>query len=164
MGQMLATAAMARYNYVTFSPLYDFFKRGGVSECTVIFSDTEITSPILSRVEAVIVFEPSQLKAYEEKVRPGGFVIVESVGLKDKVERGDIKVYEVPGIDMASQLGSMQVANLILLGAYIRATGALPADVMESELMRRLAIKEDMLATNKKAFGEGIRLAGEMAG
>ncbi|MFC1944040.1 2-oxoacid:acceptor oxidoreductase family protein [Chloroflexota bacterium] len=162
-GQILAQAAMGVYEQVTFSPLYDFFKRGGVTECTVIMANEEITSPILSMVGTVVVMEPPQLKLYEGKVRPGGVLILEKAGLSEKVERDDIKVVEIPAVETASRLRKTQVANIVVLGAYVGVTGVLPPDVVKSELSRRFEVKAEMMAINEKAFDEGIKLALSLA-
>ena len=55
---------------------------------------------------------------------------------------------------MATDLGDTRATNLILLGAYIRATKALSPQYIEAELERRLLGRgeEALLSLNKKAF------------
>lgn len=47
-GTMLAEAATTRYKNVTWFPSYAISKRGGLCECTVVFSNDEVASPLLS--------------------------------------------------------------------------------------------------------------------
>jgi len=80
-GLLLAQAGMARYRNVLWFPSYQAAMRGGPSECTVILSDEDIASPILTQAQALVVMDSSQLRAFEGRVKPGGILITESAGL-----------------------------------------------------------------------------------
>lgn len=158
-GTLLAEAALTKFKNVTWFPSYAISKRGGLCECTVVFSDDEVASPLLSQADGVIVAEAAQFSDFEGRVRPGGTMIVESAGLKAKPEREDIKVVRVPAIETAVSItGSSQGANLVLLGAFIEATKIIPSELIEQQLEKSFAGKEEMLRTNKKAFEEGRNL------
>src|SRR4030042_1491242 len=87
-------------------------------------------------------------------------LIVESTGgLPQKVERKDITVIEIPGVEKAVAAGDIRSANLVMLGAYIGATGAVSQKLIEKELEKRFGSSKKGLEVNKKAFREGIQLA-----
>ena len=158
-GTLLAEAALNKFKNVTWFPSYAISKRGGLTECTVVFSDDEVASPLLSQADGVIVAEAAQFNDFEDRVRPGGTMIVESAGLKAKPEREDIKVVPVPAIKTAVGItGSSQGSNLVLLGAFIEATKIIPTELIEQQLEKSFAGKEEALRTNKKAFEEGRNL------
>lgn len=158
-GTLLAEAALTKFKNVTWFPSYAISKRGGFCECTVVFSDDEVASPLLSQADGVIVADAAQFKDYESRVRPGGTIIVESAGLKAKPERKDIKVVSVPAIKTAISItGNSQVANLVLLGAFVKATGIISPELIEQQLEKSFASKARALETNKKAFDEGRKL------
>ena len=48
-GQVLLEAAFQRYEHVSYVSSYGFARRGGLCECTVVFSDEKIASPLLDR-------------------------------------------------------------------------------------------------------------------
>jgi Pyruvate/2-oxoacid:ferredoxin oxidoreductase gamma subunit len=64
---------------------------------------------------------------------------------------------QVPATQQAADLGSSQAANLILLGVYLRKTGALGIDAIEAELTRTMIRenKEASLSTNRTALKWG---------
>ena len=157
-GQILAQAAMSRYKRILWYPNYTTARRGAPADATVIFSDEEITSPLVSQAQALVVVESSRLKPFEPRVQPGGWIFIESFGLKEKVERKDVNVAEVPGVEMAARLGDTQVGNFILLGAYVGTTKVISPEVIKGEIERRFSSSERMLLLNSKAFEEGLRL------
>ena len=158
-GTLLAEAALTKFKNVTWFPSYAISKRGGLCECTVVFSDDEIASPLLSQADGIIVAEAAQFSDFEGRVRPGGTMIVESAGLKAKPRRKDIKIAAVPAIKTAIGLtGGSQVANLVLLGAFIEAAKIIAPELIEQQLEKSFAGKKNVLEINKKAFQEGRNL------
>ena len=159
-GQLLARAGLAQYKYASWIPTYGPMMRGGASECTVILSDEEIASPIISKAGAVIVMGANYVKAFEGRVRPGGVIIFDATGLKEGVERGDITPIGIPSTEIAVSMGDARVSNMILMGVYVEATKVLPPELVEGEIERWMAGK-GALALNKEAFRRGIELARE---
>lgn len=157
-GEILAQAAMVSYRHILWFPSYSTMMRGGSSQCTVILSHTPITCPIVEEAEALIVIESSQLRLFQDRVLPQGLIVVESAGLSDKVSREDVRVLEVPGVEIALRLGGTQAANFVLLGAYIGATGVLPPEVVQKELTNKFASRDQQKALNVEAFWEGVGL------
>ena len=158
-GQLLAWAALQHYKYVSWLPSYGVQPRGGLSECTVIFSNEEISSPVLDQARAVLLFDGSQFKVMEPRVRPDGIMVVDKSGLQEKKEREDITLLAVPAMETAiSIFGDAGPSNLIQLGVYIGATQAVPAELIEGELQKRFGAKEAVFARNIKAFKQGLEM------
>ena len=155
-GKILASAAMAQYKNSLWLPSYASRVRGGPSECTVICSDDEIDSPVLSRADVVILVDPPQLKLFEGRVRPEGYFMVESAGLKDTIERSDIRMLSIPALKMAVAMGDRRVSNIILLGVYIGITNSISVPFIEDELAMRFGKKSGVLSSNLKAFRKGL--------
>ena len=158
-GELLARAALSVYPYASWLPSYTAAMRGGPCECTVILSEEEIASPIVSKVASVVVMEPTQLKSFLGRLKPGGLLIVEISGLEEKVDRDDVTVLKVPALAIADRVGNPQAANLVLLAAYIEATKAIPLGLVEAELEKRLGANEKVKAINRAALREGTKLA-----
>ena len=159
-GLLLAEAAASNYPNVVWTPSYATRVRGGPCECTVILSQEEICSPLISRAQAVVLMQPIQLASFESRLRPQGLLLVEAAGLGDKtVTRQDIQLMSVPGQEAALKLGNQMAANLVLLGAYTAATGTLSAELIERELERRFGRKKEVLELNRKAFRQGLEFA-----
>ena len=158
-GTLLAEAAATKYKNVTWFPSYAISKRGGLCECTVVFSDTDIASPLLSQASGIIVAEAAQFKDFESRVRSGGTIVVEKAGLETKPERKDIRVIEVPAIETAISLsGTSQGANLVLLGAFVEATQIISGDLVKQTIEKSFAGKEKIQKSNLEAFEKGSNI------
>jgi len=167
-GTLVARAGLRKYKYATRFPNFSAQMRGGPCECTVILSETPILSPLVARGDALLILNNSQLPFFQERVRPGGVLILESTGLQAKLERNDVRLFEIPAIEIATSMGSSLVSSMILLGVYVQATNIFPPEFIERELEARFGIvetgvsasgKEALLTQNLEAFRRGLELA-----
>ena len=155
-GHILSRAALNKYKHVSWLPSYGVEKRGGLCECTVIFSDEEIASPIIDRAQTVIVFDGTQVETFEHRIRPEGTMLVETSGIKDGQEGKDYKLIRVPGLEIATSIGAGQINNFVLLGAYVGLTEAIQPELVEEEMEKRFGAKKTILENNREAFQKGI--------
>ena len=163
MGDVLAKAASRKFEHVVWYPSYSTAPRGGECEACVIFSDEDIPSPIIYRSGTVMVIGAWRIKAFEDRVHPGGLMLIDTTGVKDehKIARSDIRVEYLPVTEAAIRLGSVRNANLVMLGAYVQMTKALPAQLVTAEIESRFGGKgrETVAAACHQAFNEGMALA-----
>jgi len=161
-GDLLAKAALKKYKHVVWFPSYATAMRGGESECCIIFSDEKIPSPIIYRSGTVMVLGAWRIKAFEDRVHPGGLMLIDTTGLQDehKVLRNDIRVEYLPAMETAVSIGNVRNANLVMLGAYVQMTKALPPQLLIAEIEHRFGGKgrEEVASACKQAFNEGMAL------
>lgn len=155
-GECTVQAAKQTYENLVWFPNYSSAVRGGPCECTVVFSDEAISSPVLSQAQTVVVLDPAQLGASEKRVRPGGTLIVESTGLTEKAERKDITVIEVPALQQARDAGNVRGTNFIILGWYVGTTGLIEPALVEEYLVTKFGANTAALASNQEAFRLGL--------
>jgi 2-oxoglutarate ferredoxin oxidoreductase subunit gamma len=123
MGQMTTYAAMYENKETTYYPSYGPEMRGGTANCTVVVSDKPISCPLIYDADCVVAMNlPSMLK-FEHMVKPGGILLLNTSIISQRPSRGDVTVYDVPVIELARELGSARVANMIMLGALVRSSG-----------------------------------------
>jgi 2-oxoglutarate ferredoxin oxidoreductase subunit gamma len=165
-GRLLAEAAMSHYKSVLFFPNYGAAMRGGESECTIILSHQEIDSPIVMNPQALILMGSAPLAKFQHRLKPQGLMIVDSTLVSTPVNRQDIEVLYIPATQKAKELGDRQVANLILLGACLKATQALPIEEVEAILERKLKgdSAKSLFKLNKAALWEGARIVANLKG
>ena len=165
-GWLLAEAAMSQYKHVLYFPIYGPQMRGGESECTVILSDERVSSPAVYNPTSAIVMGPAALTQLENRIRAGGTIFVDSSVISAKVSREDVKVFYIPATKAAIELGDRQVANLILLGAYVEATKAVSLELVEKAMEKKLkgSRGEARVPLNKRALREGAKLAANQKG
>ncbi len=161
--QILAQAAASNYKHVNMFPNYVGAQRGGVVDATVIYSDEEIPSPILLQAQFVLIFDASRFRQLEDKVRPGGTIMVESAKFQDKPKRKDIEILLVPAKETAAKMKNRLGSNLVLLGAFIGAKGVPSPEFIEAEIKRTYAGREKALSLNMQAFREGLKIGAQLA-
>lgn len=156
-GYLLAAAATKRYPYVTRFPIYLATMRGGPAFCTVIFSDSEIAAPILSRTDNAIAMESGAYGRLKKEVKPGGRLLVNS-SVVNKIEPAqNYQLKEVPVTDLAQALGKTQMANIVMLGAYCELTGIFSEEELLEAIRQEFGEEADAdrLALNRAALQKG---------
>ena len=155
-GKVMAYAAMEENLKVTWFPSYGPEMRGGTANCTVVISDEEIGSPQVLRPRAVIIMNQPSLDKYEDMVAPGGYLVINTSMVNRKSKRSDIEVLEIPGTELAEELGDKRFANSILLGALMSKAKFLKGSSIEKGLKKSLSTKkQNLLEINKQALKKG---------
>ncbi len=159
-GQLLAYAGMAEDLYVTWIPSYGPEMRGGTANCTVILSEEEIGAPIIRNPTTALVLNRPSMEKYEPLVKSGGVLIVNDSLVDIPGEREDIRIIRIPASDIATELGNPRMANMVLLGALLQATGIVSLDTLVQQLEEHLSERQrKWLEPNKKALKKGQALA-----
>ena len=153
MGQLVSSAAIHENKETTFFPSYGPEMRGGTANCTVIVSDKPISSPLISESDCVIAMNlPSMLK-FEPTLKPGGTMLINESLVHQEAKRSDITVYKIPASDLALELGEPRVANIIMLGAFVRTTDIVSSEELEKVIHDTFGARSKELAElNLKAF------------
>ena len=152
-GQMVASAAILENKETTFFPSYGPEMRGGTANCTVIVSDKPVSSPLVFESDCVLAMNlPSMLK-FEPTLKAGGILLLNKSLIHQSAKRSDITVYEIAANEMAAELGNTVVANMIMLGAFVRTTGIVKEETMEKVIHNVFEEKKaELVEMNLKAF------------
>ncbi len=155
-GVLLAQAGMMDGKEVSFFPAYGAEMRGGTANCSVVMASDEVSTPIVSAPDTAIVLNEPSLAKFEPMVRPGGLLIINTSLINSKPTRKDIKVLEVPCNAIAAELGNGKVMNMVALGAFAAATGAISLDAIARalpEVYKKL--KPEVIELNIRALRRG---------
>lgn len=153
MGKFLAYAGMDQGFNVSWLPSYGPEMRGGTANCSVIITEENIGSPIVTQATTLVVMNRPSLDKFENAVVPGGLVILDSSLVNREVIRKDITVLAIPASEIADELGSKKIANMVLLGALVAKTGIMPMEALLAALEGHG--KESFFEVNKKALEKG---------
>ena len=104
--------------------------------------------------------DPS-LQKFLYKLIPGGTLFINSSIVTSAVPRDDVKVVKVPVTEMALEMGSAKVLNIIMLGAYVGYTQVVPEDVVWRTIEHKLGKKPKLLPLNKQAYEAGLKIGRE---
>jgi len=159
-GRLLAHTAMTRGKHVSWMPAYGPEMRGGTANCSVVISDEPIGSPVVSEPDALIAMNRPSLDKFLPAVKPGGLVVYNSSLIDVAPQRCDLRTVAVRATDIAAELGSVRAANMVALGAYLQASGCIPADAVVDEMRTVLPdLSEYLTAINIEALRRGSELA-----
>jgi 2-oxoglutarate ferredoxin oxidoreductase subunit gamma len=136
LGQIWVYCAMKEGKNVTFFPFYGAEKRGGIARASVVVSDGEIASPLVTTPDSVLVMNQDSLQVCESALKPGGLMLLNSSLVKKAPSRADIRVYPVEAQAIAEKIGDHRIANMAALGALARLTGALSLTDVEEILLK----------------------------
>lgn len=158
-GQLLTYAADADGLAVSYFPVYSPEVRGGSTTCTIVISDGAVGSPISGRPAAMLLMDQVSIDANLARLRDGGVLLYNS-SLVREVPRDDIRAIAVPATDMAMQIGSDRITNMVMLGAYVGATDAVSMEALENALRQILPERHHkLLPMNMDALRAGAALA-----
>ena len=162
MGRLLAYAGMLEGKNVAWMPSYGPEMRGGTANCTVIISSEEIASPVVPDPMSIIAMNKPSLDKFEPTVEKDGLILVNSSLVEQKVNRDDVAVVRVPANDIANKLGNLRVANMVVLGAYVKKSGVVKLETIFKVLEKTLTgPKQKLIDINKEALKIGAELAKE---
>lgn len=157
MGMILAYAGMIENKEVCWMPSYGPEMRGGTANAVTIISDSSISSPIISKYDTVVALNQPSVEKFEAKVKKGGNIIFDSTNILTPPTRTDINIYSVPGSEEAVRLKNIKVLNLIMLGAFIKATGTVNVDTIPKALAQVLPERyHKLIPLNMEAFAVGM--------
>lgn len=155
-GQLFANACMNEGLNVTWFPAYGAEMRGGTVNCTVCMSDEEVACAYVDKPSNVIALNGPSFDRFEDQIKAGGTMVVNSSLVKAQPKRTDITYKFVPMTEIASDLGNQKMANIVSLGAFIKALPIVKKDSVISVMKSKLTGKKaQMLDGNIKALEKG---------
>ena len=155
-GKFLVNKGMMEGKEVSWLPSYGPEMRGGTANCSVIISDEPVGSPIVSKPNVLMVMNLPSLDKYENDVKVGGKIFVDSSLIERKVARTDVDVYYIPATALANENGIPTLANMIMTGKVMQAVEGLGEGDIEAALHKVVSARhQDLLELNKKALQLG---------
>ena len=156
-GKLLAQAGADYGLEVTWLPSYGPEMRGGTANCTVVLSDEPIGSPVVDNPSALVAMNLPSLERFEKAVVEAGTVVVNSSLVTRRVERNDVTELTIPANDIAASLGNPRAANMVALGALVKATGIFPLDIIKRAMISMLSGKDSgkLIEVNERALEAG---------
>jgi len=160
LGKALCVAAMLEHKYVTWLPAYGPEVRGGAAHCSVIVSDKEIGSPCIAQPDTVIAMNALSLERFKSRIKKNGLVIINSSLANLDIKESTAKILRFPFTDIASALGNVKVANIVILGCYLAQKKMISMN-SAIKAIHELAPRgrQDLVEINLKALYTGKELA-----
>jgi len=156
-GKLLAHAAMSEGLEVSWLPSYGPEMRGGTANVIVCLSEEPIGSPLITSHRGLVVMNLPSLEKFGPRVRPGGVIVVNTSMIDREYERDDCVIVRVDARRIATDAEAERAQNLVMLGAYLGATDALPYDSVERAIVETFTgRKARFVPANVAALRRGI--------
>lgn len=156
LGQVITYAGMLEDKNVSWLPSYGPEQRGGTCNCSVVVTDGEVGSPLVTKPSVAIIMNGPSFDRFEPTVKPGGLVLYNSSLVHEKPSRDDVQAIAVPANEIADELGNTRVANMVMLGAFIEATGLVKKESIEAALKEVISERHHhLIPLNMQAFERG---------
>lgn len=159
MGKILAYSGIMQDQEVSWMPSYGPEMRGGTANVTVIVSDERISSPILTVFDTAIILNQQSMDKFESAVKPGGLLLYDDNGIIRHPERKDINICQISAAKEAADLGNTKIANMVVLGAYLKLKPIVKLENVIKGLKKSLPERHHhMIPINEQAITKGMEV------
>jgi 2-oxoglutarate ferredoxin oxidoreductase subunit gamma len=159
MGQILCYSGVMQNMEVSWMPSYGPEMRGGTANCTAIISDNEISSPVLNSYDTAIVLNQPSMDKFEDKIKPGGWLIYESNGMIRKPRRTDINICIIDAYDESLKLKNTKVFNMIVIGGFLKVKPIIEMENVIKGLKKVLPERyHSLIPLNEQAIRRGMEI------
>ena len=144
------------------SMVYGAEMRGGTASCSVVISDEEIGSPYPTKLDILLAMNEPSYDKFLPQVRDGGVVIVNSSLMSEREYPSNVNVYLIPATDQANAIGNGRAANIVMLGAMLKATNIIDSDAFAEGLELYFGKKGRSNPKNMEAYKIGFEEANKI--
>ena len=156
MGKILAYSGVMQGKEVTWMPSYGPEMRGGTANVTVIISDEMISSPILHEFDTAIILNQQSMDKFEDEIKSGGTLLYDPNGITRHPKRKDIDIYQVKGMEIASEMGNPKTFNMVVLGAFLQVKELIKPENVKKGLEKSLPQRHHkLIPLNLEAIEKG---------
>ena len=126
--------------------------RGGACRADVVISDAPVRYPYIDKPSTLVAMSQQAYDKYFPKRSQDTLVIIEEELVKPGEIEGN-RLLAVPPRRIASELGRVAVANVVMLGLLTAATNIVSAEAMKKSILSSVPKNTEEL--NLKAFEQG---------
>jgi len=157
MGKILAYSGMMQDQEVSWMPSYGPEMRGGTANVTVILSDERISSPYLKVFDTAIILNQQSMDKFENSVKPRGVLIYDPNGISQHPTRTDIRIYQIEGNKLATEMGNKKIFNMVVLGGLLKIKPIVQLENVIEGLKKSLPERyHHLIPINKEAITIGM--------
>jgi len=159
LGQILCYSGIEDNKEVSWMPSYGPEMRGGTANCITIISDTEISSPIISKFDTIIALNQPSIDKFEHSVKKGGLILFDSTNIVHPPTRNDIVIKGIDASAIASALKNSRVMNMIILGAFLKLKPIMSYKTIVKGFTKVLPERyHNLITLNEEALKKGMEL------
>jgi len=146
-------AAIHQNGYATMTQSFGPEARGGACSAQVIFSDSPILYPYVTRPDVLVVMSQEAYTRFTPELKDTSVLIVEQDLVRVSELKSGVRVYSVPATRLAEELGKKMVLNIVMTGFFGAVTGLLEKQALEGAVAD--SVPPALQNLNLKAFHTG---------
>lgn len=154
LGQIMAEMGMREGMEVSWLPSYGPEMRSGSAHCHVCLDHERIGSPVIAHPDVLVAMNELSLRKFGPEVEPNGVILYNRSELPEHFTAPQAHVISIPASEIADLLGSAKVTNIVMLGALLEETGAMPQETAIAVLEKTVK-NAPMLELDKRALEAG---------
>lgn len=158
-GKILIDIAAQEGKNVSWTSSYGAEMRGGTANCSVVISDEEIGSPYPTKLDILLAMNEPSYDKFIGQMRDGGTVIVNSSLMGPREYPGNVNIYLISATDRANAISNGRAANIVMMGAMMKATELIDNEAFAEGLDRYFAKKGKNNPKNIDAYRIGYEEA-----
>ncbi len=156
-GTILANSFMLAGKNVTWYPCYGAEMRGGTVNCEIVVSDSEVSSVHKKDTDYALVLNQQSFDKFVQRVKTGGTIVANSTLVADTRPRNDINYVFAPMTELANNLGTSKVTNMVSLGVLSSIVDVVDKEYLALGFEKVMGEKKkDLIPLNKKALESGF--------
>jgi len=135
LGRLFALVLNKKGHLSSFKANYGPEARGGNSSAQVVVRESDSDWPETLNVDLLVVMSQEGYRTWLTKIEHNTTIIYDSYLIKDISERKE--QYAIPATKIADEMGIVQSANIVMLGAVASLTGLATVKDFEGVIPRR---------------------------
>jgi 2-oxoisovalerate ferredoxin oxidoreductase beta subunit len=155
LGQILAEMGMRAGREVSWLPSYGPEMRSGSAHCYVCLANERVGSPLAEHPDVLIAMNEISLHKFAKQVATQGAVFYNASKLPAGFPVQQAMIYCVPASEIADKLGTTKAANMVMLGALLELTHALPKEIALT-LLKAKVRNQKLLQIDCQAIDAGM--------
>lgn len=154
LGQIMAEMGMQEGMEVSWLPSYGPEMRSGSAHCHVCLDHERIGSPLIEHPDVLVAMNELSIRKFGPQVENGGLILYNRDSLPEGFAAPQARTICLPASEIADLLGSAKVSNIVMLGALLEETGAMPAETALA-ILEKTVKNPQVLELDRKALEAG---------
>jgi 2-oxoglutarate ferredoxin oxidoreductase subunit gamma len=140
--------------YATMTQSFGPEARGSSCSAQIVIDDETVLFPYIMNTNILVSMSQDSYRKYSPEVDNRGLILIDGDLVKAETPRGETKVYAIPAMRFAEELGDKIVLNIIMFGFFVAMTD----DLLKFDAAKKAvetSVPAASLELNMKAFNKG---------
>ena len=135
--------------------------RGSACSAQLVIEDDHVEYPYLQDMEILVSMSQDAYKKFEPELNENGLALIDEDLVHPDPPRGNIRMYSIPALRIAEELGNKIAVNIVMFGFFVAMTdGLLDYDAAIKAV--ETSVPQRTIELNQNAFKRGYDYGKEL--